>query len=374
VTAPPRRLPPPLPPPSAPVAQSTVVIEAQAASVASTSLAAQSAAVTYVLAAGGEDEEAWYNTDSLRAIIRGTATVVDAFSAREARQTDDFIADSIANLTGKPYRAIGIRKVTGIHLQLGVRKGATTADVISRAADRYRYQQSLLDKQFVADVKAGASTPTELAAPLDVALDRVKRATQMNLALASRNQAVATMADAADRELIIGYRRVLHAELSKTGDCGLCVADSTRIYHSSHLMALHPGCHCIPVPVSATHDPGAIINDRDLGRFYADAGGTSAQKLRETRYKVDEHGEIGPVLRPFGDPIRTHEQAKADTSRRRPKTAEQRIRTLRNRRDALASAYQQASAGQTDPAWRDRLDGVAARIARLDAEIVKQGG
>jgi hypothetical protein len=114
-------------------------------------------------------------------------------------------------------------------------------------------------------------------------------------------------------------------------------------------MPMHPGCHCVPVPVSLKMDPGGLINARDLGRFYADAGGTSAEKLRETRYKVDEHGEIGPVLRPHGDPIRTEQQARRDTNRPRPKTPEQAVRTLRNKRDALERSYRRASAGQTDP-------------------------
>jgi hypothetical protein len=38
------------------------------------------------------------------------------------------------------------------------------------------------------------------------------------------------MAGAADAGLIVGYRRVLHAELSHEGSCGLCVAASTAVY------------------------------------------------------------------------------------------------------------------------------------------------
>ena len=353
--------------------QSSFAIESQATQVAATSTAAQNASTAYFLSqvATGRDAELFYETDAVTDLAQRTARVVDSFSSAAARSTDAFIADAIANLSGKRYRAIGIRNTLGLAGERGVRTGVTTAGVIGRAADTYRYQQSLLDKQFIADVEAGVSTPTELTSPLDVAVERVRRGTQLNVALATRNQAAATMASAADAGLITGYRRVLHAELSHEGSCGLCVADSTRVYHSNHLMAMHPGCHCIPVPVSARHDPGAAINDRDLGRFYSDAGGTSAEKLRATRYKVDDHGEVGPVLRPHGDPIRTEQQARRDTNRARAKTPEQALRTLRNKRDALARAYGQASRGQTDPAWRERLDGINKRLARIESQIVK---
>jgi len=357
---------------TAPVAQSTVAIEAQATQVATQSTAAQQASTAYFVGQlRGNEEEVFYDTDAITDLSQGTARVVDSFTTVAARQMDAFMADAVANLSGKRYRAIGIRKTVGLVGELGVRTGVTTAGVIGRAADTYRYQQSLLDKQFMADVAAQASTPTAMASPLETAIERVRRGTQLNVALAGRNQAAATMQAAADAGLIVGYRRVLHAELSHEGSCGLCVAASTEIYRASHLMPLHPGCHCVPVPIGPNKDPGAAINDRDLGRFYSDAGGTSAEKLRATRYKVDEHGEVGPVLRPHGDPIRTEQQARRDTNRARAKTPEQALRTLRNKRNALEQSYRRASVGQTDPAWRNRLDGIAQRLARLDRQIVK---
>jgi hypothetical protein len=354
-----------------PVALSTVSVESQATQAAAVSLAAQAAATGFLISVMAGDDEAWYDTDRVTKASKDTGRVVDSFSIYAARITDAFIADAINNLSGRRYRPVGIRKTVGLAGELGVRQGVTTAGVIGRAADTYRYQQSLLDKQFIADVKAGVSTPTELTSPLDAAVERVRRGTQLNVALAIRNQAKETMAGAADQGLVVGYRRVLHAELAHEGSCGLCIADSTRIYRTDHLMAMHPECHCVPMPVGKNADIGELINARDLGRFYADAGGTSAEKLRETRYKVDEHGEIGPVLRPHGEPIRTQEQARRDTNRARPKTPEQAVRTLRNKRDALLTSYARAARGQTDPAWRDRLDGIQARIARLETQIVK---
>jgi len=358
---------------TAPLAPSTTAIESQASVVANTSLQSQVAVAAYV-SQFGQNEEGWYDTSAITEMVRHLAHLTDNFGTSAARFADQFTADAVAQLTGKRYRAVGVRNTTGLSGEKGVREGISTEGLFGRTADRYRYQQSLLDQQFIADVQAGVENPTELASPLDVAVDRAKRAAQINVQLATRNQAVATMADAARRDLIIGYRRVLHAELAHEGSCGLCVADSTRIYRANHLLPMHPGCHCIPVPISERADPGAAINDRDLGRFYGDAGGTSAQKLRETRYKVDDHGEIGPVLRPFGAPIRTAEEARRDTNRpRRAKTDVEKARTLRARRDKLDRAMQKAPMTPT-PAWKTRMDQVGRRIDRLDREIVKLGG
>lgn len=356
------------------VAQSTAAIESQAAIVGGMSTSAQNAAAAYVLAAAGHDEESWYSTDHITAMATGVGRVVDSFTVNVARYVDGFIADTVAVLSGRKFRPVGVRNVTGLAGEISVRgDGVTTAGVIGRAADTYRYQQSLLDKQFIADVNAGATVPTELASPLDAAVTRVRRGTQMNLALAGRNQARATLSAAAGADLITGYRRVLHAELAEEGSCGLCIAASTRVYRVDHLMPMHPGCHCIPVPISKRSDPGAAINDADLARFYDEAGGTSVADLRATRYKVDEHGELGPVLRPHDDPIRTEQQARRDTNRAKAKSDAEKIKTLRNKRDVLVRSHARVSAGQTDPAWAKRLDDIADRIARLDRQIVKLG-
>lgn len=347
-------------------------IETQATITAGMSQQAQVAAAAYLTQAMPHPD-LWYDTEAITHTSEMLGRIVDAYSVNAARYADDFIADTISALTGKPFRTVGIRHTVGVGGENGVRDGVTTAGVFGRAADTYRYQQSLVDKQFIADVDRGVPSPTELATPMQMATQRVQKAAQTNLALAVRNQAAATMQAAAAKDLITGYRRVLHAELSGEGSCGLCVAASTRVYRTDHLMPMHPGCHCLPVPLAKGKDPGAAINDRDLGRFYTDAGGTSVDQLRATRYKVDEHGEIGPVLRPHDDPIRTAEQARRDTKRVRPKTPEQKVATLRNRRNSLEAAWTRA-AGQTDPAWARRRAEAEARIARLDAEIVKAGG
>jgi hypothetical protein len=103
---------------------------------------------------------------------------------------------------------------------------------------------------------------------------------------------------------VTGWRRVLRPELSQSGPCGLCVAASDRTYSVSELLPIHGRCKCVPMPITADHDPGASINAADLRRIYAAAGGTDAARLKRVRVQVHEHGELGPVLRVAGDDFR----------------------------------------------------------------------
>ena len=353
---------------------STAAIDAQASAVARTTLGAQAAVGTY-LAVAGQDEEAWYDTDSVTQMAETMARLVDNFSVTAARFADQYIADAVAWHSGKRFRALGVRNTLGMVGENGVREGVSTAGLFGRAADTYRYQQSLLDKAFVDDVRAGAPSPTELASPLDAAINRARKAASTNLQLAVRNQSSSVLAEAGRRDLITGYRRVVHAELSEEGSCGLCIAASTVVYRTDHLMPMHPGCHCVPVPITKTRDPGAAINDADLSRFYDEAGGTSGVLLRETRYKVDEHGEIGPVLRPFGAPIRTAEEARRDANRRRTaKTDEQKIKTLQRKITVLSQSHAVASQMTLTPEWASRLRAIDARIGRLEDQVIRLGG
>lgn len=104
---------------------------------------------------------------------------------------------------------------------------------------------------------------------------------------------------------VIGYRRVVHPELTKTGEsCGLCIAASTRIYKKKELMPLHNLCKCERVEVYSFGDPGDQINEDDLGELYSDAvpddedgSSTDGRDLKRQRYTVFEHPELGPVLR-----------------------------------------------------------------------------
>lgn len=97
--------------------------------------------------------------------------------------------------------------------------------------------------------------------------------------------------------VIIGYRRIIHPELSAGGVCGLCVAASDRVYKREALRPIHLRCKCTSAPVTAKYDPGQPLNSSDLARLYTDAGSTSAADLKRTRYTIT-YNELGPVLTP----------------------------------------------------------------------------
>ncbi|MFV8317037.1 hypothetical protein [Mycobacterium sp. 23] len=100
------------------------------------------------------------------------------------------------------------------------------------------------------------------------------------------------------RPQIVGYRRVIHPELSRGGTCGMCIAASDRIYKIGTLMPIHAHCWCTIAAITEEHDPADDLNAVDLRALYKDAGGNTVAHLKRTRYQVDEHGELGPVLVP----------------------------------------------------------------------------
>lgn len=108
---------------------------------------------------------------------------------------------------------------------------------------------------------------------------------------------------------VIGTRRIIHPELSKTGTCGLCVVASTRFYKTDELLPIHDECHCTSLPVTAKNDPGLKLNDQDLQEIYNAAGGSQGADLLNTRVSIGEHGELGPVLLKHGDNFRTPAEA-----------------------------------------------------------------
>ncbi|QRE00915.1 MuF-like minor capsid protein [Nocardia phage NC1] len=126
---------------------------------------------------------------------------------------------------------------------------------------------------------------------------RTERMVNDDIAMAAR-QASQDAMKAAPRGSITAYRRVLHPELSTTGSCGLCVAAADRVYKVGELLPIHNLCKCEVVPIYGNRDPGSQINDEDLAVLYAEAGDTTGgRELKEQRYVVFNHPELGPVLR-----------------------------------------------------------------------------
>jgi len=171
------------------------------------------------------------------------------------------------------------------------RSGTTVLDVYRRPEQQVRWELS-----------QGRSSE----AAVNAAIRRVTALASDDLSAAMRDQTKATLSA---QKKVVGYRRMIHPELSKTGSCGLCVVASTNFYTVKDLMPLHTLCKCGVMPITKDLDPGLKLNADDLQKFYDAAGSTAAEDLVRTRVVVHENGELGPILRRDGDSFRTPTEA-----------------------------------------------------------------
>ena len=104
--------------------------------------------------------------------------------------------------------------------------------------------------------------------------------------------------------------------MSEGGTCGLCIAASDRIYRPGKLLPIHANCRCGTAEITKSADPGNSLNNLSLGDLYEAAGSTAAEALKGTRWKVAEHGELGPVLTPKRATPRTVADVERDTGQR----------------------------------------------------------
>lgn len=155
----------------------------------------------------------------------------------------------------------------------------------------------------------------------DVITDEMMRSFEERLTSLVEDDIAATVRDEAQKVMwgtreVIGYRRVIHPEFSKTGTCGLCVVASSRFYTKSELMPLHDKCKCTISPITKTQDLGLKLNEDDLARIYDAAGSTYAEDLKRITVQVREHGELGPILTRKGENFRDVAQVNQDSKRR----------------------------------------------------------
>lgn len=131
--------------------------------------------------------------------------------------------------------------------------------------------------------------------------ERVERMVSQEVQGTSRNTHQVAM-QRTDPKHVVGYRRIVHPELSKYGrSCGLCIVASTMMYTRGDLMPIHSGCNCETAEVymvdGVEFDPGQQINLQDLAVFYDEAGkSTHGWSLKKQRYEVFDHPEYGPTL------------------------------------------------------------------------------
>lgn len=169
-------------------------------------------------------------------------------------------------------------------------RSSDTAEVFTRAAENFRYTYSRSGDQAAANAAAENRIDTLIDGNLQVVRSHVE--------FQSMQQAVDL-----DR-VIIGYRRIIHPEMSRGGVCGMCVVAADRVYKTVELKAIHARCWCTVLEVFEDYDPGLRLNGDDLTKIYDAAGGSSRKQLKRTRYKIVEHSELGPILTPVkGSPV-----------------------------------------------------------------------
>lgn len=238
----------------------------------------------------------WYSSpDTTRAGAESAAVI------EQSRQIVGNLALAYATEVAAGLAAARIRP-TSLTLP-AARRGADMPGVYSRPMEAFRREFGRTGDETAARLAARA----RLDQLVDMDLTLARRDAEMQgFGLAGGDDADASTGgrlvttDGSEIE-ILGYRRIVHPELSESGVCGLCLAASDRLYKISELLPIHLRCKCTTAPVTTEYDP-AEANEVDLGAIYAAAGGTTdGRRLKETRWKVDEHGEYGPVLVRAGD-------------------------------------------------------------------------
>lgn len=313
----------------------------------------------------------WYDTDAITEWATKLADSVGRLQRLQARSTDAYLARALSQMTGQLVRPIGAVDVDSL------RTGVTHPGVYGRGADVYRYQQSLFDRTSrllsESSVENGVAThsgqpvePPAVDEPAPAAHARLLSVAEMDIQLADRAQTAQVFSHHEEKLDIRGWRRVIHPERSKGGTCGLCIAASDRIYHVDELRPIHGRCECTSLPIIGSQDPGGGLNNLDLKTLYQHAGDTtSGIALKRTRYKVDDHGELGPVLTSDKDSFRGPKTAERDTNKTgRPKTPEQTRQTL----ERLLSSLEPAQGRSADLVAGDpKKWGAYAR--NLDARV-----
>lgn len=229
----------------------------------------------------------YWSDDDLMNSAASRAAMYALAATREARRLDRAFNKAVFDEYGIGYSDLG--EIEDVY----PRSGVSALEVHRRPVLQYRY--------------AISQGKTEAEA-LDAALERATSLAKTDVRIAGRDE---SHRNYAKTTTTLGWRRILHPELSRTGPCGLCVVAADRTYKSGELEPIHDECVCGKLPIVVGDDPGLNINRADLERLYAAAGGNTGDLLKRVRVEVRENGEIGPVLVRQGDKFRDSEDAGA---------------------------------------------------------------
>lgn len=268
----------------------------------------------------------WGRPDMVNAAAAASAVHVDAANRRARRLARAFMIRQLEMLDAMPSTLPPIEDTYE-------RGGTPIVEVYKRPARQLehlvREQRKSIERE------TGTLPPWPDGIDPDVMRQFEERLTSLvedDLAATARDEAQKVMWSAPE---IIGYRRVIHPEFSKTGTCGLCVVASSRFYTKAELMPLHDKCKCTISPLTKTRDLGLRLNREDLDRIYAAAGSNYAEDLKRITVQIREHGELGPILTRKGHHFRDVDEVNRDSKRRTYKQFRQ--QTIEDTRDQWAS-------------------------------------
>ena len=274
------------------LASTLVLVDAQAAArqrVTANVLAALARAFG-LLRGGG-----FYDRAAVEEYVSAMSAAVTGGRQMVAGSTDAYLRAQLGQLGARPPKS------TAPPAELP--RGIPLGEEFVRPVKEYRYARFVGLDELIAE---------------DRAAERAQRIAEMDLALAARDTAHDLLSRTAG---VTGFRRVLHPELNRQragghAVCGLCIAASDRVYSRGDLLPIHDGDYCEVASIVGKHggdgDPGQSLNAESLGQLYAAAGDTAAAALKRTRWTVEQHGELGPVLRAAGDSFRGPDEVAHD--------------------------------------------------------------
>lgn len=243
----------------------------------------------------------WGRPDMVNAAAAASAVQVDAATRRARRLARAFTLRQLELLDVVPDELPAIEDVYP-------RSGTPIIDVYKRPA---RQTEHLIRERIKREPDTAGWTVT----------DEEWKQFEERLSTIVSDDITATARDEAQKVLraapaVIGYRRVIHPEFSKTGTCGLCIAAASRFYTKGELMPLHGNCKCTISPLTKDRDLGLQLNEDDLKRLYAAAGSTYADDLKRITVEVRENGELGPILTRKGEHFRGVDAVNRDSKRK----------------------------------------------------------
>lgn len=302
--------------------------------------------------------DGWYDDDA----VERAATLAAEAETRALKQIYEIAAAGARELMSQ----VGAPPASEAPEVFEYPRPVDPVEVWQRPAEQYRYALS----EGKSEVEA-----------LDAAFQRASHIGKDNAQLTKRNASIAQFRRS---EKVIGYRRIIHPELSKSGVCGLCIVAADRIYGMEDLLPIHGGCNCSVAPVTKSNDPGLSLNREDLDALYEAAQGNDYKNLKNIRVTSYEHGELGPVLARVGDTYLTPEEAQKRRRKKKPPyvvpgsrakeltpaEASKRLSRAQAQREAYAKKWEELKAEGISP---DDISasGYVYGLRRLDKEIAK---